>query len=140
MLDAHELGRRPIVVVERRALAAEIGVERGEWIVHRHRPTHDLLLIVSHCSDHCIGSEEDRSHEIVLDLGGVLELVHEQVRVGQTEGVARHRIDAQEQFGEPSDHRERQKGLLSLVQRRLPESIRRPLADCRVRPAQNGKR
>ena len=30
MLDAHELGRRPIVVVERRALAAEIGVERAK--------------------------------------------------------------------------------------------------------------
>lgn len=132
MLDTHKLGRRAIVVIERRPFPAEVGIESGERIVHRHCPAHDLLLVVPNGCNHRVGAEEDGANQIILDLRRILELVHEQVRVGQSKRVSRHRIDPQQEFGEPPNHWERKEAFLALVERRLPVAIRRPLAGRRI--------
>jgi hypothetical protein len=108
MLDTHQLRRRPIIVIERRPFPAEVCVERGAWIIRRHRPAHDLLFVVANGRDHRIGVEVDPADQIILDLRRILELVHEQVRIGPSKRVTRHRIDPQQEFGEPPDHGERQ--------------------------------
>ena len=70
MLDAYKLWRRAIVVIERCSLASEIGIKGGKRIVHRHRPAHNLLLVVADGSYGHIGAEEDRANQI-LENGSV---------------------------------------------------------------------
>ena len=91
MLDPHKLRRRTIVIEKRRALRFEVCIEGGERIVHRHRPAHDLLLVVADRRHDRVGAEKDRPHQIILNLRRVLEFVHEQMRVSQTQRISRHR-------------------------------------------------
>src|SRR6266511_1466142 len=102
-------------------------LQRGERMVHRHRPPHDLLLVITDGSNDRRRPKEYRLDEGVLALSLDLKLVPEQVLVRQREGPPCHRVDTQHQLRKPADHWKADKPTAWTAARHPPVPLDSPL-------------